>query len=126
NLRQELIRDDRDVWLLEASGPIDVNDLIRGDRPSDDLPDSIVQFIIGLAVSSLALRDVRTNSLEEADVILNVERILVRDSQRKRLRQFRDRVQEARLAVLQAIDVVLCRRKYRNPFRGVGTVPTGP
>jgi hypothetical protein len=84
---QEFVREDRDVWLLEAGRRKDVHHLIGNDRPGDDLADGEVQRVVGLAIARRALREHRAHRLEEAHVVADVQRLFMRHRQREGLRQ---------------------------------------
>ena len=82
----------------------------------DDLPDGVVELLVGLALAGRALGEHRAHRLEEADVVADAQRLVVRHRQRERLRQLGDGAQQPRLAVLLRQDVLLRRRQQRQPL----------
>ena len=98
--------------LLQPCRGEDVDDLVGDDRPRHDLADRMVELLVGPAVAGRALGQNRADRLEEADVVADLERGLVRDRQRERLREVGDGTQEPRLAVLLGEDVLLGRGQH--------------
>jgi hypothetical protein len=108
--------EDRDVGLLQPGRGEDVDHLVRDDRPRHDLADRVVELLIGPPVAGRALGQDGAHRLEEADVVADLERRLVRDRERERLRELRDGTEEPRLAVLLGEDVLLRRRQHGQPL----------
>jgi len=107
NLCKELIREDRDVRLLQASSGEDVHDLVGDDCSRDDLPDGEVQFFVCLALTGHALGQHGPHGLEEAHVVPDAQCLVVGHGERKSLGELSDRAQESRLAILVLEDVLL-------------------
>ena len=76
----------------------------------DDLPDGVVELLVGLALARRALGQHGAHRLEEADVVADAQRLVVRHGERERLRELGDGLQEPLLAVLLREDVLLRRR----------------
>src|SRR5690606_11506027 len=108
---QELVREDRDVGLLQARRGEDVHDPFRRDGPRDDLPDRVIEFFLGPGLAGSTLGQHRLYRLEEGHVVADAQRLLVRDSQREGLRELTDRADAAVLAVLLRENVLLRRRE---------------
>ena len=92
HLGEELVGEDRDVRLLQAGRGEDVDDLVGGDGPRDDLADGVVELVVGLRASPGArLGEHRAHGLEEADVVADRAAPRRRDGQRERLATGRSR-----------------------------------
>ncbi len=68
------------------------------------------------ALAGRALGQHRAHGLEEAHVVADAQRLLVRHRQGERLRQVGDGAQQPRLAVLLGQDVLLRRGQQRQPL----------
>jgi hypothetical protein len=101
------------VGLLEAGGGEDVDHLVGHHRLGDDLPDGMVEVLVALALAARPLGQYRAHGLEEAHVVADGERRLVRHGERERLRQLTHRMQQPVLAVLLRQDVLLRGRQQR-------------
>ena len=86
-------------------------DLVGHHRLRDDLPDRVVELLVGLALAGYALRQHRPHRLEEAHVVADSQRLVVRHGRGEGLRQLRHRSQQPVLAVLLRQDVLLRRRQ---------------
>lgn len=106
---EELVRQDRDVGVLEAGRREDVDDLVAHDGLRDDLADGVIDVARALPVPRLRLGDRRAYGLEEADVIANADRLVVWHCERKRLRELGDDLVQPLLAALLGEHVLLRR-----------------
>jgi hypothetical protein len=79
HLGQELLREDRDVGLGEPCRGEDIHDAFGRHGPRDDLPNSVVQFLLGTGVGRRALGENGLDGLEEGHVVPDGERLLVRN-----------------------------------------------
>lgn len=88
--------------------------------------DGVVELLIGLALTWLALCDGRADGLEERDVVANPQRVLVWHCQRKRLREFCHGPQQPLLAIFLGQDVLLRRWEERQSILGSAREPRTP
>ena len=58
-------------------------------RPRDDLPDRVVEVLLGLALAGSALCQHRPDRLEERHVVPNADRLVAGDGERERLARVR-------------------------------------
>src|SRR5690606_27187196 len=63
NLGQKFIGKYGDIWLLETGSGEDVEDFVRNQRARDDLPDRLVKFLVGLALTRQGLAQGGAHSL---------------------------------------------------------------
>lgn len=107
HLGQELVRENRDVGLLEPGGREDVHDAFGGDRAGDDLAHGVIEVLFGPRVAWRTLGEHRLHRLEEGHVVTDAQSLFVRHRQGKRLRQLAHGAHESFLAVLLFEDVLL-------------------
>jgi hypothetical protein len=82
------------------------------------LPDRVIQITRRLALAVPRFGDGRPHRLEEADVVANAERLVVRHGQRERHRELGDRLEQACFAVFLGEHVLLGARQNREALRG--------
>lgn len=68
----------------------DVDDLLARDRLRDDLPNDVVDVAQAFPVADLRLGDGRAHGLEEADIIPDADRLVVRHGERERFGELGD------------------------------------
>ncbi len=124
--RKDLIGQDRDVRLLQPGGREDVDDLIGRHRLRDDLPDGELYLFRAAAAVSGALGQHGPHGLEEPHVVPYLQRLLVRNGQRKRLRYVPDRLHEPVLAVILRQNMLLRRREDGQPLPRTAALPRRP
>jgi hypothetical protein len=107
NLRQELLRKDRDVRFLQTGGGKDVYYIAREHGPRDDLADSVVQFLLRPMLLCQGFRQNAPYGLEKAYVIPDTYRFIVWHCERERFRKIGDCLDQPALPILLLEDVLL-------------------
>ena len=73
HLGEELVREQRDVGLLQAGRRKDVDHLSGGDRSRDDLADHVIEIFLGPSAPNLGLYQRRLHGLEERNLVADGE-----------------------------------------------------
>ncbi len=78
DLGKKLVGEDRDVRLFQPGSGEDVDDLLGNQRLRDDLAYRVVEQLGRLAVVRNAFDELCTHCLEEADLVTDAKRSVVR------------------------------------------------
>ena len=114
---EELLREDRDVGLVEAGRREDVDDAFGCDRARDDLAHGVLHLLIGAHLARGALGERRAHRLEERDIVSDACRLLVRDGKGERQLQLAHDADEALLpSSRRSAGRIHIRREY--PLNG--------
>ena len=103
---QELLRQHRDVGLVQAGRCEDVEHALRGDGPGDDLADGVVEVLFEAGLAGGGLRQRRGHRLEEGHVVPDGHSGRIGHGQRERLGQLAHRGCAPILAVFLGQDVL--------------------
>src|SRR6185312_8088199 len=97
---------------------------VRSHRARNDLPNGVIEVLLGPRITGRALGEDRLNSLEKRDVVANRERLGVRNSEGERLGQLAHRPYTAILTILLLENVLLRRGKQpQSLLRRTGAPP---
>ena len=130
HLGEKLVRQDRNVGLLQSRRREDIDHPVRRHGARHDPAQGAVQFLFGPLLARRPLGEAGRYGLEERHVVADGERVLMRRGKRKRPDQFARRARQALLSVRQGEDVFLRRRqqgealgrRFRRPGGAVETV----
>ena len=116
HLGQELVRQDRDVRLLEAGGGEDVDHALRRDGTRDDLAHGVVQLLVRPRFGGRAFASTDCTAWEERHIVADTHRVVMRHREREGAGEVAHDLYATVLAVLLREYVFLRRRQQAQPF----------